>query len=201
MRIAFFTKYHEDGASSRCRSYQYAPYFKDAGHDTSFFPLMYAGYINDLYAGHRRPLRKLGCVLRRMRSILSARRKFDLLVIEKELVHGLPFFIERLLLGKCAYTLDFDDAHFLRYRSHPVQKWLLGEKINRLSARARLTTVGNGWYYDQITKGTLADLPTVVDPVRYTDEISKKNRGRHAAHRMDRNAGHVAVSAGVFALA
>lgn len=174
MKTAFFTKYHEDGASSRCRSYQYAPYFKEAGHEIAFFPLMYEGYINDLYSGRQRPLKKLSCVIRRMLAVFYARKKFDLLVIEKELVHGLPFVFERMLLGSCSYTLDFDDAHFLRYRARPVQKWLLGKKIDKLSGRARLTTVGNRWYYERITKGTQAYLPTVVDTAHYPDENPKK---------------------------
>ncbi|MGI5908178.1 MAG: glycosyltransferase family 4 protein [Christensenellales bacterium] len=174
MRIAFFTKYHEDGASSRCRSYQYAPFFEAAGHECAFFPLMYDGYVRDLYAGRNRRLKKLACVFRRVCRVLAARRKFDLLVVEKELAHGLPCFVERLLLGGSAYTLDFDDAHALRYRQGRVTRLLFKNKVDRLCERARLITVGNRWYFGHIKKGVLEYLPTVVDAARYPLEGFEK---------------------------
>ena len=174
MRIAFFTKYHEDGASSRCRSYRYAPYFEAAGHTCAFFPLMYEGYAADLYEGRRKRLKKFACVLRRMRRVRAARKTFDLLVVEKELAHGLPYFAERLLLGSGAYTLDFDDAHALRYGRGRIARRLFGNKIDRLSERARVTTVGNRWYFGHIKKGALQYLPTVIDAALYPLEKFKK---------------------------
>ena len=150
------------------------PFFEAAGHECAFFPLMYDGYVKDLYAGRKKRLKKLTCVFRRACRVLAARRKFDLLVVEKELAHGLPCFVERLLLGGSAYTLDFDDAHALRYRQGRVTRLLFKNKVDRLCERARLITVGNRWYFGHIKKGVLEYLPTVVDAARYPLEGFEK---------------------------
>ena len=112
--------------------------------------------------------------LNRLSYVLLNGRKYDFVVIEKELVSNCPYFIERLVLSGCRYSLDFDDIVSARYKSNALKKLLLGHKINDLSSHAALITVGNRWYWKEITGGNLQYLPTVIDIEDYPVENHRK---------------------------
>lgn len=168
MKILFLPKYYQEGASSRYRTHNYIHYFVNAGHEVTVKPLFYDGYVmskNQKKTVSR--LQVIECICKRTVFLLLKKKKFDLIVIEKELFPFIPLFFERWLLKKTAYTLDYDDAVSTRYRGHKLKQKLLGEKINLLSKDAKLTTVGNKWYWQEIRYGSLKYLPTVVDITHY----------------------------------
>ena len=85
MKILYLTKYPRNAASSRLRSYQYFPYLEKNGFNVTVSPLFNEKYINQLYA--KQPISKVNlirCYLRRF-LILFTIKKFDKIVIEKEL--------------------------------------------------------------------------------------------------------------------
>jgi glycosyltransferase involved in cell wall biosynthesis len=175
MRILFFPKYHTEGPSSRYRTFNYLEYFRAAGHEVDVRPLMYDGYVRDLYGGKRtNGLKVLLNILNRLSYALLNGRKYDFIIIEKELVSYCPYFIERLVLKGCRYSLDFDDIVSVKYKSNALKKLLLGRKIDALSSRAALITVGNRWYWNEITGDNLQYLPTVIDGEDYPVEGHKK---------------------------
>ena len=66
--------------------------------------------------------------------------KYDLLVIEKELIPFFPPLFEYLLkIFKIKYILDYDDAIFHRYNLHrnSFVKKLLGKKITKTIGRSQ----------------------------------------------------------------
>lgn len=175
MRILFLPKYHEEGASSRYRTYNYIKYFKEAEHKVDIKPLLYNGYVKDLYSKKRvSRLKVIKNLLGRFYYLLLYRRKYDILIIEKELFKNVPFFLERFLLKGCKYSLDFDDIVSTSYKTNILKEIFFGNKINKLSSGALLTTVGNRWYWNEITRGNLEYLPTVIDIEDYN--LNKFNK-------------------------
>lgn len=164
MKVLLLPKYHREGASSRYRLFNYIRYFEDRGHEVHVKPLLYEGYVKNLY--NKSPnskikiLRSLFC---RLFFLLKNKKLYDMIIIEKELFTYCPYFIERLILMGCRYSVDYDDAVSINYKSGRIKSLLFGNKINRLSGKAALTTVGNRWYPNEIVKGNLEYLPTVID--------------------------------------
>ncbi|WP_094549335.1 glycosyltransferase family 4 protein [Petroclostridium xylanilyticum] len=175
MRILFLPKYHKEGPSSRYRTHNYIKYFKNAGYEITIKPLFHDGYVSNLYKKKSKNYIKiLTDILNRVKYLLLYKAKYDVLIIEKELFPYFPYFIERMLLVGSRYTLDFDDAISTRYKVNFIKRILLGNKINKLSRSAILTTVGNKWYWQEITQGKLKYLPTVVDMEKYSIQNIRK---------------------------
>lgn len=168
MKILFLPKYHEEGSSSRYRIFNYLEYFIAEGHRTEVRPLFHNGYVKTLYQKKTRSYWKIFLsYLRRLVYLLKNKHQFDVLLIEKELFPNCPYFLETWLLKDCCYTLDFDDAVSTIYKKHPLKRFLLGEKINKLARRAKTVTVGNHWYWNEIIAGNLKYVPTVIDLDHY----------------------------------
>jgi glycosyltransferase involved in cell wall biosynthesis len=100
-------------------------------------------------------------------------RRFDLVMVEKEILPYFPAFAERLLgwMG-VPYVVDYDDAIFHQYDQH--KSWwvrqLLGKKIARVMRGASLVIAGNTYIADY-ARGVGAKrvevVPTVIDLERY----------------------------------
>ena len=117
MSILFLPKYSVDGASSRYRTYQYLPFFSESKYTIS--PFFSEGYIRCLGNRWKRKIYFARSLMHRSYIILFCLYKYDLIVIEKELVPYfspiLEYFISRI--GK-QYILDFDDAIYCNYQNH-----------------------------------------------------------------------------------
>lgn len=164
MRILFLPKYHYEGPSSRYRTHKYITYFKEKGNEVSIKPLFRDNYVKKLYSGKNNSIiSKAIDYINRFRYIIKNGKKFDLLVIEKELFPFVPYTIEKILLNNMKYTLDFDDAISIRYKNRFFINKIFGNKINKLARKSNLVTVGNHWYWNEIKYGKLAYLPTVID--------------------------------------
>lgn len=172
-RVLFLTKYARNGASSRYRTYQYLPWFEQAGIQSQVMPLFDQAYLMHRYqSGHGHFRDMLRALLHRLAALIKARR-FELVVVEKEVLPYFPALPERWLewLGT-PYLVDYDDALFHQYDQHK-NKWvrrLLGQKIARVMRGAHRVTVGNEYLADYARRAgatRIEIIPTVIDLTRY----------------------------------
>jgi glycosyltransferase involved in cell wall biosynthesis len=100
------------------------------------------------------------------------RGQVDALWIEKEALPWLPLWLERSLLGRTPYVLDYDDAIFHAYDQHR-SLWvrrLYGHRLDGLMARAALVVCGNQYLAQRARDAGAARVevvPTVIDLDRY----------------------------------
>ncbi len=182
-RILFLTKYSRAGASSRYRTFQFLPFFQEAGLDCEVAPLFDDRYLASKYRlGRAHPIDVARALGRRLLQLLRVRR-FDLLVLEYELLPYFPAWIERLLARRgVRYVVDYDDALFHQYdehRSSEVRK-LLGSKIGDVMRCAHLVVVGNDYLGDYATQAGarwVEQVPTVVDLRKYSPRPAETASG------------------------
>jgi len=169
----FLTKYSRSAASSRYRTYQYLPWLEKEGIHCEVSPLFDDAYLANKYRnGRGSKLDLLRALLRRLGMIPRAYR-YNLVVIEYELLPYFPALFERLLgwMG-CRYIVDYDDALFHQYDQHhnPLLRKLLGKKIATVMRLAETVVVGNSYladYAGQAGSKRVEIIPTVIDLDRY----------------------------------
>ena len=176
MKLLFLTKYDEEGPSSRYRSYNYKKFFIRENIECEYNPFFYKGYVNDLYKGKKiKRVKILYCYFKRILYILKNKNKYDHLIIEKELFPYIPYFLEKIILTKASYSLDFDDNPKDKY-TKGIFSILFKNKIENLCKRAKFVTVGNHWYFEEFKNNkNFYYLPTVIDLVKYTIKDYSKN--------------------------
>ncbi|HHV61376.1 MAG TPA: glycosyltransferase family 4 protein [Firmicutes bacterium] len=166
MRILFLTKYTRLGASSRYRIYQFLPWLESQGVEVRVSPLLGDSYLRRIYGhGTRIGFDVAVSFWRRLVDVLHARR-FDLLVVEKELFPYLPPWIEEGLVGQGHKLItDYDDAVYVNYQ----EKLLLRDKIDRVIRCSTAVIVGNPYLadYARVLNKNVYILPTAVDLARY----------------------------------
>jgi len=168
MKILLLPKYHKEGPSSRYRLYNYIEYFEERGHTVDVKPLLFDGYVRNLYSKRKNsPIKITKDIIKRIFFLMFNKRKYDVLIIEKELFTNLPYFLERFLLKGVTYTLDYDDAISINYKKSRIKRIFLKNKIDTLTKYASIVTVGNRWYWNELVNGRLWYLPTVVDLEAY----------------------------------
>jgi len=154
------------------RHYNYIPGLDQAGFDVTTAPLLDNDYLDRLYNGKpRNPQALLKAYLRRVRRLLTARR-YDLIWIEKEALPWAPAMLETIFFGKQPVVIDFDDAWYVRYATHPnwAVRLVLGGKFQKPVSKARVVTTGStalkNWA--QASKAArVVQLPSAVDIGRY----------------------------------
>lgn len=174
MNILLLCRYPRQGASSRLRSYQYLPELEKRGIQVTVSPLFSEDYLEVFYhSGRKRPADLLAAYWQRLKQLFKV-KAYDLLWVEKELFPWLPAIAETSLdsLG-IPFLVDYDDAIFHRYdqASSAWVRKLLGRKIDRVMASARLVTVGNDYLAERARVAgarRVMQLPTVVDTRRYS---------------------------------
>ncbi|WP_029008240.1 glycosyltransferase family 4 protein [Azospirillum halopraeferens] len=173
MRVLLLSRYARLGSSSRLRYYQFLPELAERGIEVDVSPLLPDAYLAALYEKGARPMELAArSYVTRILSMLTIRR-YDLLWIEKELLPWLPFGIERMLLAwGPPYVIDYDDAWFHVYDSHPsaLVRAALGTKLDRIMRGAALVTVGNAYLAARaLAAGArrVEVFPTVVNLARY----------------------------------
>lgn len=172
MRILLLSRYGRMGASSRLRSFQYLPFLTSAGIEVVVNPLLDNDYLQSLYFGRVSFLHVYSAYVKRTLAIL-ARRKFDVLWVEKEIFPWLPASFEKMLLPNgMRLVLDYDDALFHRYNMHknPIVRVLFGNKIDAIMKRADLVVAGNSYLANRALNAgckRVEIIPTVIDLDRY----------------------------------
>jgi glycosyltransferase involved in cell wall biosynthesis len=176
--VLFLTKYSRNGASSRYRTYQYLPLLEQAGFDAHVMPLLNEAYLEQRYHSGARSLRDiLSAFCGRMVSLCKVRR-FDIVVIEYELLPYSPAFLERILhWSGVPYLVDYDDALFHQYDSHQngLVRMLLGNKIANVIRNSELVIAGNQYLADYAESSgakRIEILPTVVELDHYPMKVA-----------------------------
>ncbi len=181
MKVIFYTKYSNKGASSRLRSFQYFPYLKEHGSEVKVKPLFNDLYLERLYAGKNV---LLAIIIAYVNRFINLWWIFwaDRIVIEKELFPYFPAWFEHLLatMGK-HYIVDYDDAIFHNYDQHPrkVIRKTLSNKIPTVMRLAKVVVAGNEYLKEiAINSGAavVEVIPTVVDLERYKIVQNKNQR-------------------------
>lgn len=181
IKALFLTKYSREGASTRYRFLQYFPYLEAAGVQCAFSPLTDASYLKNLYAIKRGTLNDYTrAFFRRLKAFLGV-RKYDVVVIEYEILPYFPPIFETALNAlKIPYIVNYDDAVFYRYSQSP-KPWvraLLGSKIDAVMRKAKIVIAGNRYLADYASKEAGASsvkiLPTAVDIKRYRPDSPRK---------------------------
>lgn len=166
MRVAAFTKYDREAASTRQRLLQYVPSLAAAGFTIDHHPLLGDDYVRGLVTGRRPSAMAIATAYwRRFRQLLGA-RDCDLIWVYAELFPWLPAAFETLALrtGK-PIIYDLDDAFFVPYEDKP----LLDGKLEPLLRAAAACTCGNDYLRDYASRFCERSLvvPTVVDTKLY----------------------------------
>ena len=176
MRVLLLSRYDTMGASSRVRYLQYLPYFCAQGTSVSVFPLFSNDYLFAAYEGGSRWLEVVRGYAGRVFVLLKA-REYDVVLIEKELFPFLPASWERWLrtIG-VPYVVDYDDALFHVYDSHPnsIVRGLMGRKIDSVMHHAGAVLAGNSYLAERAMQAgahRVQVIPTVVDADRYLPSI------------------------------
>ncbi len=170
--IGWATRYAQLGASSRLRHYQWAQRLEKAGYRIQMQPFFSDDYLRRLYD---RSSRSRGAWLTGFR----ARRQWlkqapQELILEYELIPFLPWCIERQLLQRHRYILDFDDNVWEKYRG----KFGLAGKFDRLVEHAEAVIVANDFLYEKVRQrnSNVVKIPTPIDPADYPAELPKFSR-------------------------
>ncbi|SEG57199.1 glycosyltransferase family 4 protein [Marinobacterium lutimaris] len=178
MKVLLLARYGALGASSRVRFLQYLPCFQAQGIQVTVKPLLSDSYLNALYSGGSRWQEVLKGYAARLIILFSAKR-FDVVVIEKELFPFMPALFESLLrLAGVSYVVDYDDALFHRYDCHSnlLVRRLLGKKIDSVMRNARVVIVGNKYLAARAQRAgakRIELIPTVIDTNRYQRQQQK----------------------------
>jgi glycosyltransferase involved in cell wall biosynthesis len=172
IRVAAFTRYDSQAASTRQRVLQYVPHLTAAGIEVDYRPLLPNAHVERLATGKGSArLATAAAYLRRLRE-LGATGDCDLIWVYAELFPYLPGPFERLaLLSGKPVVYDFDDAFFHTYDLHPrpAVRRVLGQKLEPLLRGAAACCCGNEYLRDyaaRLCKRTMI-LPTVVDTAQY----------------------------------
>lgn len=177
MKILFLTRYGRQGASSRLRTYQYIPSLRSVSIEYVISPLFNDSMLMYKYQNSGYNLLDLLLAFgRRIYALLKA-NKFDVIWIEKEALPWFPVHLEKFLLRKARYVLDYDDAVFHNYDKHRLRwvRLLLGRRIDTLMANAKLVIAGNRYLADRAISASASRveiMPSVVDLVRYAPKQS-----------------------------
>lgn len=179
MRVLVLSKYSRKGASSRYRMYQYFPYLIASGDELTSAPLFDDEYLDRLYSKRNRFTSLLRAYVNRFRVLLMA-KNFDILWVEKELFPWVPWFIESLFFKsmKTAYVVDYDDAIFHQYDTHPSQivRILLGKKCDQVMKNAKAVVAGNSYLAARATAAgakKVVEIPTVVSDQVFAPKNAK----------------------------
>jgi glycosyltransferase involved in cell wall biosynthesis len=181
MKVLLFSRYGQLGASSRVRSFQYLPYMRKKGVSVSVSSFFSDAYISALYSGDSIWKHVLKAYLSRVLKLFLV-RKYDLIIIEKEIFPFIPAFFERCLrFFRVIYIVDYDDALFHRYDCHQSKliRLFLGRKIDKVMQNASVVIAGNNYLAQRAKLAgskNIQVIPTVVDTEKYTPLENFLNR-------------------------
>ncbi len=173
LRILTLSKYGRQGASSRMRTFQYFPYWKEMKWTIKASPLICDNALSVRYKdGRHNKKQTLKAYIERARLLISSAKDYDLIWIEKEAFPWLPYFLEQSLINKTPYVLDYDDAIFHNYDLHrsKLVRQIYGEKLDQLMQQAALVVCGNRYLADRARNAganQVVEIPTVIDLERY----------------------------------
>lgn len=172
VRILALTKYARLGASSRMRTLQYLPLLAKEGIEVTVQPLLTDELLGLRYQRGFYGLAALSRAYAKRCKILLQCRKFDIVWIEKEALPWWPLWMERTLLQRMPYILDYDDAIFHNYDRHTssLVRRVYGRRLDGLMAGAVLVIGGNSYLTKRASEAGapwVEMVPTVIDLTHY----------------------------------
>jgi glycosyltransferase involved in cell wall biosynthesis len=180
MRVAAFTRYGRQAASTRQRVLQYLPALKAAGMDVEHHALLDDDYVASLATGAPYPKTRVAKAYADRLAHLVGARDADLYWVYVELLPYVPAAIERLATSGKPVVYDFDDAFFHSYdqSGNPLVRALLGDKHAKLLSRAAGCACGNAYLRDFAVRHCPNSiiLPTVVDTAQYRPRPRRKGQ-------------------------
>ncbi|SMC99461.1 glycosyltransferase family 4 protein [Chryseobacterium sp. YR221] len=172
-KILFFTKYSPMGASSRLRSFQFFPSLEEKKYVVHHSSLLGNKYLGALYRNEKtKSMYLILGYLKRLYTLLSV-KKYDIVVIEKELFPYLPAWAEiRLKKAGVDYFVDYDDAIFHNYdlSGNRFIKKHLSDKIDLVMKNSKCVFAGNSYLAKRAEMAKaprIMILPTVIDAKKY----------------------------------
>ncbi len=179
MKVLFLTKYSHLGGSSRHTVFSYLPFYEQAGMRCVVSPLFDDRYFRFRALQHPLMLREMAVhadyflerALQRMGQVFQAQR-YDLVVLEYELLPYLPFGFEVILkrLRPKLVTL-FDDAVHTVYAGHPrrLVRLMCGHKIQQVIQLSARVIVWNKYLAEYASRfnPNVAFVHTAIDVRRY----------------------------------
>lgn len=181
LQVLALTRYGLLGASSRMRTWLYLPALRASGISLQVQVLFDNTSLAERYKrGGYSLMVLMWCYMRRITTLFQ-RKHFDLLWIEKEALPWCPCWLERLLLGKTPYVLDYDDAVFHNYDHHRLKtvRLFFSRRLDTLMANASLVVCGNPYLAKRAELAgakKVVIVPTVVDLYRYPLSIQKQSK-------------------------
>ena len=162
-QLGIWTRYSEQGASSRLRYFLYRKSFEEAGFAPVYHPLLGDEYLKRLYGGQGKSQRLFLAALASRLFQLTAPEKN--LLIEYELLPFFPAAVELFLLRGKNFVLNFDDLVWEKYKNLP----LLEHKYDSLIRKSSGIIAANHLLYDKAAalNSRVILVPTVVDPEKY----------------------------------
>ena len=179
MKILFLTKYDSLGASSRYRFFQFYDFYKENNLKIDSKPFFDDDYLIELYNGKRNIKSIFKAYIKRFLVLFSLKR-YDLLIVEKELFPYLPAIFEKFLnFLEIKYIVDYDDAIFHQYNNsnNKLIKFLLSDKISKVMKYSSLVVAGNNYLADYAKKNgkpKVVVIPTVIDLEKYDQVLAPK---------------------------
>lgn len=173
MKVLFLTKYDYMGASSRYRFFQFYDYYKMNDFESHTQAFFNDEYLLDLYSGKKNIFLMIKAYYKRLLKLFFV-KKYDLLVIEKELFPYMPAFFEKILnMIGINYIVDYDDAIFHQYdnSNSVIIKLILSKKIAKVMKYSKLVIAGNDYLANYASHSAHANsvkvVPTVIDLEKY----------------------------------
>ena len=175
--LGVYTRYAQQGASSRLRYYLYEEYLKKAFAELVFHPLFGKEYLENLYSGNGKSgFLAVRALLKRLYGLLKLEKN---LLIEYELCPLLPASLELALISRRKYVLNFDDLVWKKYEKLPFLK----NKYDTLISHASGVIAANRFLYDKISalNSNVLFVPTVVDLTAYSPAPVREKKTLKAA--------------------
>ncbi len=162
-KITVYTRYDENGASSRMRYYKYLPYLHEQGMEAEAVPLFDGKYLKSFYSKGSKPIFRSAVAL--ARRYCALRRMPDAALIEYELMPFATLSWELKKLKKTRYVINFDDNVWMKYAG---KRYLL-DKYDGLTANAAGVIAGNEFLFERVKRlnSNAVLIPTAVDLEEY----------------------------------
>lgn len=167
-RIAIFTLYCKEGASSNFRILMYAEDLRKRFH-VDVFPFWNKTYVTK-YMNEKRKyvfpvsVQYMGNCIKRIFGILVYSQKYDVIILQKGVVPALPCtFVEYMKKKGCKVIFDVDDAIYLNKK----------DNSDRIAREVNLVVAGNNLlkkHYLKCNRNTIV-LPTVDYSPMYKGHI------------------------------
>lgn len=168
MKILFFTRYTSLAASTRYRFSQYVNSFERNGYECTLKPLLPDAYLKSFNEGTSfSNFQLIKCYLIRAWDVLSI-SGYDLVYIQYELLpYTPPWLIYWLKWRNISFVVDYDDAIFHNYDTHPswIIRILFRNKIKIIAKAANHIITGSPYlteYFKKYQPNT-TEIPTSID--------------------------------------